>query len=90
MTPQRRELMMRVMDNHYDLLLPKYMYFFDKMVRCDDILRWLIKARWTRKEFMEAIEHHFKHSPFQMGKYILSEIDRELETRRTMHRKEFI
>jgi hypothetical protein len=90
MTKQRRELMFKVMDNYaVDHFVTHTMYQLDKLKRCDEVLAWLVRYKKTGSEFKDFIIHEFKGSWFQMAKWVLSRIDRDLETRRTLSGKEF-
>jgi len=74
MTPQRRDLMLQVMNGEPQAL--HYLHHLNFYTRCDDILSWLIKSRLTGKEFIQWSRFSFRDSMLNMSKHILSRIEK--------------
>jgi hypothetical protein len=74
MTARRRQLIFKVADG-YDPTLP-VLHFLDSMVRCDDILRWLIAHRFTGKNMCQFLHQTFGNKMLDMSKFILQQIDK--------------
>lgn len=72
MTPQRRSLMFRVMDGRREIL--PYLHHFDHYAQCDEILKWLVSARLTGKEFLDWSVGTFGTSLMGPAKFIISRI----------------
>lgn len=89
MSERRREMFFRVIDGVVIPRMLKYMHALDGYQRCDQILKWLIVNHKTGKNFLAFVDLGFKYSVFQMAKFILSEIDRDLQVRRSLHKREF-
>lgn len=86
---RERELMLRVIDGCHDKHVLISMHQLVMTKRSREILRWLIKTGRTGKQYSAILQHDFAFSTFQMAKWVLSQIDRDLETRRSLNAKEF-
>ena len=74
MTPKRRALMFKVMDDKEEIL--SYLYHLNSFVRCDDILKWLIDNKLTGKEFLSWAKFHFGVSILELASFVLAQIDK--------------
>lgn len=80
MTPKRRKLMFRVMDEQVGAL--PLLHHFNDYHRCDEILTWLIRNKLTGKNFMAWVQEHFaRNSLLEPARFILQKIDNEKEKR---------
>ncbi len=75
MSDLRRELMFKVMDNHYELL--DTMHYLSRYKRCDQMLAWLYKSHITGKSLHGWIRIHWRNSLLNMVKFILMKVDKE-------------
>lgn len=50
MSPLRTNLMMKIIDG--DHRIPPLMYNFDRLVRCDELLKWLVNNNLTGVNFL--------------------------------------
>jgi uncharacterized membrane protein YbaN (DUF454 family) len=68
-TPQRRELIFTVMDNHYPLL--GLLSILHRHPRCDDVLRWLVNRGYTGKVLEDWFRHKFAPDPKKLIAHVL-------------------
>lgn len=79
MSPQRRDLMFRVMDG--DPRVSHYLYHLDQFHKCDLMLNWLIQNRLTGREFLNWARFHFGASILDMCRFILGHLEKNREYR---------
>lgn len=77
MTNERRRLYLDVMDGYIGLI--NIMYQWEHLVRCDDILKWLLANNLRGKKLYETIKTDFAFSSLKTAQYILQKIDKNLE-----------
>lgn len=74
LTPETRELMLKVCDGHPEV--PKLLFFFLKMRRRDDMLRWCLANKMKGNEFMLFFKNECDSSPLEMMKTIKNRVER--------------
>jgi hypothetical protein len=88
MTQVRRELILRFCDDRTDVF--PFAFHLNAMVRCDEILRWLIKNRITGKHFLDWVRFHHNYSILKAAAFVMKEIDRNAELRPIIGGKDYL
>jgi len=89
MNEKERQLMFRVMNGVHSESMLMTLHQLDSFVRREKIMRWLVANKFTGDQFLELVQIQFKFSIFQMGKWVLSHIDKK-ENTTGLSRKELI
>ena len=87
MTPQRRDLMLRVVDGHQSVL--PLVYHADRLTRCDEVLVWLIKNNITGFRFISFFQEK-DFSILQTFSDVLRRINKEKQCSPIIAGKDYI
>ena len=82
----RRSLLLKVMDG--DPMLAPVMWHFDKLIRCDEVLRWCVSNGLVGKRFMSFYEEH-GCSILRSASYILKRINAETISGKVMAGRDY-
>ncbi len=80
LTPERKELMHRVMDGQPDLAGIMHMLHHYKY--CDEILSWLVEHNYTGKNLVDWVLNKFRKSVPDMVAYVVFKHNKKLSTNR--------
>lgn len=84
----RRALMLKVMDG--DARLTTYLYEWNKLTRCDQVLNWFLRNRLTSKTLYEWLQLNFGMKILEPAKFVLKEIDRDFEVKNIKVGKDYL
>ena len=73
MTPQRREILLAIMDNDYELI--GVAHILNGYVHCDAICSWLIEHKYVGKNLRELVVKKFASSVPKLVDYVVLKIN---------------
>lgn len=79
--------MLKVAD--HDFRVPVYLHILDRFVRCELILEWLIRHRFTGPKFVEFIKTAHMNSALRLGAWVLQTVDKEKEAKPVILGRDF-
>lgn len=88
MTPLRRELIFKVIDEDQSLI--PTMHQLNHYVHCDKFLAWLINNRLTGKNFKEWFKEKHQNSVMSLVQFIIKHSEKNKEVKPLILNKDWI
>ncbi len=88
MTPQKRELILKVADDQFDAL--PILYQLEGFVHSERMFKWLIQNGITGKEFIKIYQINFKLSWLGLGKWLVQMVNKDNQIRKVIAGRDYI
>lgn len=88
MTPQRRELILRVCDGNQNAF--PIVHQLDGFVHAERMFKWMIRENMTGNNLVETYIHDFKCSWLTLGKWVIMMINKDTEMKKVIAGKDYM
>lgn len=69
--------MLQVAGNYPDQRILHVLYHFDRLRRCDEVLRWLIANRFTGKQLLDWMDAEHGSSMLKTASHVIARVNKE-------------